>query len=87
MRLIVVMLTIGYGLACLALFVRQRQMIFHPTPKFLQLPSDQQFKLPHESASPPKYLHLIPNADHARIYRPGKDSYLKAIQQFVTSIP
>lgn len=41
----------------------------------------------YEAASEPKYLHLIPDAEHVRIYRPGKDSYLKAIQRFVELIP
>lgn len=48
MKLVAVMLIIGYGLACLFLLVRQRQMIFHPTPTFLHLPSDPQFKLPYQ---------------------------------------
>ncbi len=37
----------------------------------------------YQAASPPKQLHLIPGAEHVKIYRPGEDSYLKAIQQFV----
>lgn len=31
----------------------------------------------------PKYLHIVPKAGHTRLYRPGEQSYLKAIQQFI----
>lgn len=37
----------------------------------------------YQAASQPKQLHLIPGAEHVQIYRPGQDSYLKAMQQFV----
>jgi len=41
----------------------------------------------YRAAPQPKQLLLIPNAGHNSIYRSGKDSYLKAIQQFVKAIP
>ncbi|WP_430684039.1 alpha/beta hydrolase [Leptolyngbya sp. AN02str] len=37
----------------------------------------------YEAAPDPKQLFLIPGADHVRIYQPGEQSYLKAIQRFV----
>lgn len=41
----------------------------------------------YDAASQPKQLLLIPNVGHNSIYRPGKDSYLKAIQQFLAPLP
>lgn len=37
----------------------------------------------YAAAPVPKALHLIPGAGHFRLYRPGADSYLKAIAQFL----
>ncbi|MGD2180467.1 alpha/beta hydrolase [Lusitaniella coriacea] len=37
-------------------------------------------------APEPKHFLLIDGAEHVRIYQPGKDSYLKAIQRFVESL-
>jgi uncharacterized protein len=39
-----------------------------------------------DAASEPKQLFIISGADHVRIYRPGKQSYLKAIQRFIESV-
>lgn len=36
----------------------------------------------HAAAPGPKQITLIPEADHVSIYRPGKSSYLKAIEAF-----
>ncbi|WP_228055936.1 alpha/beta hydrolase [Lusitaniella coriacea] len=36
-------------------------------------------------APEPKHFLLIDGAEHVRIYQPGKDSYLRAIQRFVES--
>ncbi|WP_439341173.1 alpha/beta hydrolase [Vacuolonema iberomarrocanum] len=41
----------------------------------------------YDAAPEPKQLFLIPGADHVRIYQPGEQSYLKAIQRFVESLP
>ncbi|MGG6241748.1 alpha/beta hydrolase [Nodosilinea sp. AN01ver1] len=37
----------------------------------------------YNAASEPKQLFIISGADHVRIYQPGEQSYLKAIQKFV----
>jgi uncharacterized protein len=37
----------------------------------------------YDAAPEPKQLLLIPGAGHFRIYQPGANSYLKAIQQFI----
>lgn len=37
----------------------------------------------YDAASEPKQLFIISGADHVRIYQPGEQSYLKAIQRFV----
>lgn len=37
----------------------------------------------YEASAEPKQLFLISGADHVRIYQPGDQSYLKAIQRFV----
>ena len=37
----------------------------------------------YDAAPEPKQLFLISGADHVRIYQPGEQSYLKAIQRFV----
>lgn len=37
----------------------------------------------YDAAPQPKQLFLISEADHVRIYQPGEQSYLKAIQRFV----
>ncbi|MDJ0707402.1 MAG: alpha/beta fold hydrolase [Leptolyngbyaceae cyanobacterium MO_188.B28] len=39
----------------------------------------------YQAAPDPKHLFLISDADHVRIYKPGGDSYLRAIQRFVES--
>ncbi len=36
----------------------------------------------YDAAPEPKQLFIIPGADHVRIYQPGEQSYLKAIQKF-----
>lgn len=36
-----------------------------------------------ETASAPKYLHVVPDAGHASLLRSGEQSYLKAIGQFI----
>jgi hypothetical protein len=36
----------------------------------------------YDAAPHPKHLHLIPEADHVRIYQSGEASYLRAIQTF-----
>ena len=41
----------------------------------------------YDVASGPKQLFLISGADHVRIYQPGDQSYLKAIQRFVALTP
>lgn len=41
----------------------------------------------YEAAPEPKQLFMISGADHVRIYQPGEQSYLKAIQRFVESLP
>jgi uncharacterized protein len=46
------------------------------------VPSEMSQRL-YDTASKPKQLFIISGADHVSIYRPGKQSYLKAIQQFV----
>ena len=38
------------------------------------------------ASSEPKMLFLIPEAEHLNLYKPGKDSYLKAIARFVTDL-
>jgi uncharacterized protein len=35
------------------------------------------------AAPSPKYLHVVPDAGHARLLRSGEQSYLKAIGQFI----
>ncbi|MEM9266392.1 MAG: alpha/beta fold hydrolase [Cyanobacteria bacterium P01_F01_bin.13] len=40
----------------------------------------------YASAPQPKQLFRIPNADHVSIYKPGKNSYFKAIQQFSETV-
>ncbi|MEA5448312.1 alpha/beta fold hydrolase [Leptolyngbya sp. CCNP1308] len=40
----------------------------------------------YEASSEPKQLFLISGADHVRIYQPGEQSYLKAIQRFIEFI-
>ena len=37
----------------------------------------------YDAAAGPKQLFMISGADHVRIYQPGEQSYLKAIQKFV----
>ena len=37
----------------------------------------------YDAAPEPKQLLLVPGAGHYRIYQPGSDSYLKAIQKFI----
>ena len=37
----------------------------------------------YATAPEPKQLHLVPGAGHFGLYRPGKDSYLRAIQAFL----
>jgi fermentation-respiration switch protein FrsA (DUF1100 family) len=46
------------------------------------VPSEMSQRL-YNAASEPKQLFLISRADHVRIYQPGDQSYLKAIQGFV----
>lgn len=41
----------------------------------------------YATAPEPKQLFLISGAEHVRIYQPGDQSYLKAIQRFVKSLP
>lgn len=41
----------------------------------------------YNAASEPKQLFIISKADHVRIYQPGEQSYLKAIQKFVELTP
>jgi len=41
----------------------------------------------YNAAPAPKQLHLIPAADHVRIYQPGEASYLRAIQVFTQTLP
>ena len=41
----------------------------------------------YEAALEPKQVFVISGADHVRIYQPGEQSYLKAIQRFVESLP
>lgn len=45
------------------------------------VPSEMSQRL-YDAASEPKQLFVIPDADHVRIYQPGEQSYLKAIQRF-----
>ena len=40
----------------------------------------------YDLAPAPKQLFFISGADHVRIYQPGEQSYLKAIQRFVESL-
>ena len=37
----------------------------------------------YAAAPEPKQLHLVPGAGHFGLYKPGKDSYLRAIAQFL----
>ncbi|MEK7989500.1 MAG: alpha/beta fold hydrolase [Thiotrichaceae bacterium] len=40
----------------------------------------------YKAAKKPKQLFLIPEAGHTYLYRPGRNSYLKAIQRFIHSL-
>ncbi|MBF2029286.1 MAG: alpha/beta fold hydrolase [Oscillatoriales cyanobacterium C42_A2020_001] len=40
----------------------------------------------YDATTSAKRLHLIPNAEHVRIYQPGDASYLKAIARFVVEM-
>jgi hypothetical protein len=46
------------------------------------VPSEMSQRL-YAAAAEPKQLFLISGADHVRIYQPGQQSYLKAIQRFI----
>jgi uncharacterized protein len=46
------------------------------------VPSEMSQRL-YDAAPEPKQLFIISGADHVRIYQPGEQSYLKAIQKFV----
>ncbi|WP_316435656.1 alpha/beta fold hydrolase [Leptolyngbya sp. NK1-12] len=46
------------------------------------VPSEMSQRL-YNAAPEPKQLFVISGADHVRIYQPGEQSYLKAIQRFV----
>lgn len=46
------------------------------------VPSEMSQRL-YDAAPEPKQLFIIPGADHVRIYQPGEQSYLKAIQKFI----
>jgi uncharacterized protein len=35
------------------------------------------------AAPAPKYLHIVPTGEHARLYKPGEHSYLTAIRRFI----
>jgi hypothetical protein len=48
---------------------------------------DEMSQRMYEVAPNPKRLHLIPAADHVRIYQPGAASYLRAIQAFTETLP
>lgn len=50
------------------------------------VPSEMSKQL-YAAAPKPKQLFLISRAEHVRIYQPGDQSYLKAIQRFVESLP
>lgn len=41
----------------------------------------------YDAAPQPKQLHLIPEADHVRLYQPGAASYLRAIATFMQTLP
>ncbi|BAY87227.1 hypothetical protein NIES267_67460 [Calothrix parasitica NIES-267] len=49
------------------------------------VPSYMSHKL-YNSAPEPKQLFTVPQAGHFRIYKPGDDSYLGAINQFIMSL-
>lgn len=40
----------------------------------------------YDSAPKPKQLFTVPQAGHFRIYKPGQNSYLRAIEQFMKSL-
>ncbi|WP_353570632.1 alpha/beta hydrolase [Candidatus Albibeggiatoa sp. nov. BB20] len=40
----------------------------------------------YKAAKQPKQLFFIPEGGHARLYSPGRNSYLKAIQRFIHSL-
>jgi hypothetical protein len=46
------------------------------------VPSEMSQRL-YDAAPEPKQLLIISGADHVRIYQPGEQSYLKAIQRFI----
>jgi hypothetical protein len=46
------------------------------------VPSEMSQRL-YDAAPKPKQLFVISGADHVRIYQPGEQSYLKAIQRFI----
>ncbi len=50
------------------------------------VPADMSQRL-YAAAPHPKQLHLIPEADHVRIYRAGSASYLRAIAAFIQTLP
>lgn len=49
------------------------------------VPSYMSHKL-YESAPQPKQLFKVPQAGHFRIYKPGNNSYLRAIEKFIKSV-
>jgi hypothetical protein len=49
------------------------------------VPSEMSQRL-YDAASEPKQLFIISGADHVKIYQPGEQSYLKAIQRFIESV-
>jgi alpha-beta hydrolase superfamily lysophospholipase len=41
----------------------------------------------YTAAPQPKHLFLVSGAEHIRLYKPGKDSYLREIHKFIQSLP
>ncbi|MEL6814188.1 MAG: alpha/beta fold hydrolase, partial [Cyanobacteria bacterium J06598_3] len=51
------------------------------------IPAEMSQRLHDATPTPYKQLFLIPNADHVSIYQPGSNSYLRAIQRLMISLP
>ncbi|MEO1375461.1 MAG: alpha/beta hydrolase [Cyanobacteria bacterium J06635_10] len=63
----------------------QVPVLFIPGTADNIVPSYMSHRL-YDEAPQPKRLFTVPQAGHFRIYKPGNNSYLRAIEKFMKSI-